>query len=100
MSGVLQHHFPPGRRGGRTTGRAALGGIVYLDPRGGVGRVDINPARAVGPGLQLPRQLSEKCGRLGALGHKKGIHALQRGMNIPGTNGADFINQDVNPFPG
>lgn len=62
--------------------------------------MNINPAGAMGPSLQLSRQLSEKFRRLGALGDKEGVQAFQGGVDIPGADGSDLINENVDPFPG
>lgn len=62
--------------------------------------MNIHPAGAVGPSLQLSRQPGEKFRRLCALDDEEGVHAFQGGVDVPGADGFDLINQNVDPFPG
>lgn len=59
-SGIVQFHLPPCRWRGDTARGAAFGGVINLDPGGGLRIVDVDPTGTVGAGFQLCRQFRQE----------------------------------------
>jgi len=99
VSRIGQLHLPPGGRGRHTAGRSTLAGIIDLDPRGRIGRMNIDPSGTMTTRLQFIRPGGKETGGLLPFGLKERLHPLHRRENIPRPEGLDPLNQRIHLFP-